>query len=227
MSGIMVCGDIHGDWRHLNTLINKRKPDMILQCGDFGYWPSFHNTVGSNSKNKWNLFGIKNPKTDIHFCDGNHEDHWALKKLKPYGNVMKYGVFYMGRGSTLKLPDGRRVMFFGGANSIDKASRTLGVDWFPEEVITYRDLENLPDEKVDIIISHTCPEEFDLEGLEHIDPSKKALSYILDKYRPDLWYFAHFHEYRVGSYMDCKWKCLNMASLTGWWEWIETKKEDK
>lgn len=228
---IMVCGDVHGNWRHLNMLINRRKPDIILQCGDYGYWPNFHNIVGTGKK-KWDLYGIKTDKTDIYFCDGNHENFWELKKLKSSGNIVKRGVFYMDRGSTLELPDGRNVLFFGGAKSTDKEYRRIGVDWFPEETISTTDLDSLPDEKVDIVISHTCPEEFDMGGWEHTmtgliykdkldDPSRKALSYILKKYEPSLWYFAHFHEYKEGSHLSCKWKCLNMANCTGWWEWLK------
>jgi len=31
---IMIVGDVHGEFGTLNTLINRRKPDMIIACGD-------------------------------------------------------------------------------------------------------------------------------------------------------------------------------------------------
>lgn len=158
---IMVLGDIHAEWNSLNTLINSKKPDIILQCGDWGYWKNFHGLQVSNGKGgtyKFDLYGVKNHKTKIYFADGNHEDHWSLMKLD--NNEIQPNIFYMKRGSTLTLPDERVVLFIGGANSIDKHSRTFGVDWFPEEVITNKDINNLPDTKVDIVISHTCPENF-------------------------------------------------------------------
>ena len=37
---IIVCGDTHGYWRYLNALINKKKPELILQCGDWGFFPN-------------------------------------------------------------------------------------------------------------------------------------------------------------------------------------------
>jgi len=230
---ILVVGDIHGMWRYINTLINKKSPDIILQCGDFGWWPKFHNTRMISSgeyerithdygrrEKKWNQYGIKNKNTKIYWCDGNHEDHWDIKDNKP-GEIMP-GVFYMKRGSTLKLPTGENVLFMGGADSIDKKWRTIGIDWFPEELINHSQLYDLPDEKVDIVISHTCPEEF-LYGLKLIikdktqDPCTKALSYILKKYRPKKWFFGHFHQFKQGKDEGVEWTCLNMAPEGGWW----------
>ena len=51
----------------------------------------------------------------------------------------------------MALPDGRTVLFMGGALSVDKAWRTPGYDWFPEESITTGDLDRLPDVHVDIV----------------------------------------------------------------------------
>lgn len=41
---IYVLGDIHAEFRKLNSFLNKKQPDLILQCGDFGYWPKFDGT---------------------------------------------------------------------------------------------------------------------------------------------------------------------------------------
>lgn len=208
---ILVLGDIHGEWGRLNDIINKKKPNIVLQVGDFGYWPSLFP----------NIENIKNGGCKIYWCDGNHEDHWALRSLE--NSEILPNVFYMKRGSTLTLPDGRVVMFMGGAESIDKASRMIGRDWFPEEIITQSDITGLPDIKIDIVISHTCPTEFDLKignpwlQEKFKDPSRLALSYILHKYRPDWWYFGHFHVWREGKYDNCNWTCLHYAGNTNWW----------
>ena len=130
----------------------------------------------------------------------------------------------MPRGHTLVLPspDNRVVLFMGGANSIDKQYRKIGVDWFPEEIISQKDIMNLPDCKVDIVISHTCPEEFSMSTLyDDNDPSRKALSYVLDKYHPSLWYFGHFHQNKTGYTNSCRWTCLNELGKTGGWKWLE------
>lgn len=238
----LVVGDVHAYWRYLNNLINKKKPDIILQCGDFGWWPGFHDTrtistgeyeryiegYGRKEK-KFNQFGIKNKDCKIYWCDGNHEDHWSLKRMKVQTEVMP-NVFYMPRGATLRLPTGENVMFIGGALSVDKQWRTVGLDWFPEEQITHGEIYNLPDEEVDIIISHTCPMEFNdkipqVTNDKFKDSSQVALSSVLLKYRPKKWFFAHFHVSKEGMFEQTYWRCLNMSSETGWWTELKEKVE--
>lgn len=233
----LVCGDFHGNWSSANALITKLKPDIMLQCGDFGYWTKFHNTTmigndlySNRKRKKWNQYGLKPGDTKIYWCDGNHEDIWAIKKeLIETGNLeIQPNVFYQPRGSTLKLPDKRTVLFIGGAESIDKLTRRIGYDWFPDEVITQTDVENLPECDIDIVISHTCPREFyaklvtirntnTYRWMKTKDPSRMALSYILHKYKPKLWYFGHFHMFKQGYYGDTKWTALNMAPDSRWW----------
>jgi len=257
----IISGDWHGTWSPVNFLINKKNPQRILQCGDFGWWPKFHDShmiwsgeyedksgevigdpwqrsVGVRSPKAWNQFGLKNKNTKIYFCDGNHEDHWDLKEERNYIKApceMMPNVYYMKRGSTLKLPDGRTVLFMGGANSIDKSSRQIGFDWFPEELITQRDIYNLPDVDVDIVISHTCPDElyvelmarrattWDKERLQHKrdDPSRFALSHVLEKYKPALWYFGHFHIFARGKLNGTTWCCLSTIGDTGWYVYLD------
>jgi len=202
---IYVMGDVHGEFGILNKFINKKNPDIILQCGDFGYFPR-HN----------NLQTLKNKNTKIYFCDGNHEDFESLISHST-GEVYK-NCFWMKRGTTFDLPDGRVVLFFGGASSIDKEQREIGFDWFPQEDITYSEINALdPNLKVDIVISHTCPNEFDICLNEYVvenDINRKCLSHILKTYNPKFWYFGHWHKYRQGIFNDCRWYALNY-SLSG------------
>ncbi len=225
---IIVCGDTHGEWSYLNTLINKRNPDIILQCGDYGYWPSFEvKDIGLYDtqyvrRTTYKLCGVKNPNTKIYWCDGNHQECSKVNKRK--NNEICPNIFYMKRGSTLTLPDGRVVLFMGGADSIDKQHRTPGHDWFPEEIISQKDIYDLPDVKVDIIISHTCPVEFNILSefrAKHGDPSRLALSSLLEKYSPSLWYYGHWHTFKQGNYKDTQWFCLNMSGYTGWWRQLD------
>jgi hypothetical protein len=36
----MVLGDVHGDFPALNRLLVQKRPDLVLQVGDFGFWPT-------------------------------------------------------------------------------------------------------------------------------------------------------------------------------------------
>ena len=190
----MIVGDLHGGLTALKYRTARLHLSLILQCGDFGFWPNQ---------------GMRLPKTGfrdvdgnvvpMHFCDGNHENHPRLLELARDGDFeIGWGIFYQPRGSVLTLPDGRTVLFAGGAASIDKAVRTEGVDWFPEEILTKEEFRNqFPKmDRVDIVISHTVPESVVLPPMldkTFYDPSRVILEAVLQKYRPAMWFCGHFH----------------------------------
>lgn len=239
MTKIMMMGDLHCDWAAANRLINKKKPELILQCGDFGFWEG----EKVYKSRRGYIMGVKPielwPPTlklggsKLYWVAGNHESWWKLQEkygrrgIHPLEMEDAPGIYYCPLGSLLQLPDNRVVLFMGGAESIDKDSRTLGRDWFPDETITYADIVDLPDVSVDIVVSHTCPVEFDMIGTvdtaneKFNDPSKEALSTVLNYYKPSLWYFGHYHKYATGYTKGCRWYALSMPTLTGWWKWLD------
>jgi len=205
---ILIMGDVHGRWGALNQIINRKQPNKIFVCGDFGYWPDWPNVDIKN---------IKNYNTKIYWCDGNHEDHIALSKLE--NNEIAPNIFYQPRGSYITLDDGRNILFMGGADSIDKYSRTPALDWFVEEIISSKDIDKALslNIKVDIVISHTCPSLFNILSFiknryivdKNSDPSCEWLNIILKEFKPDLWYFGHWHQYIKSQYKNTRWECLN------------------
>ncbi len=218
---IMVLGDVHAKFGELTALIKIEKPELILQCGDFGFWPG-----------KVNFSAINNGNTVICWCDGNHENHDKIGELlKTNGKERKPieilpNILYCPRGSVIKLPDGRYVLFVGGAWSMDRHFRIEGHNWFSQEVINDDDISALPDRNIDIIISHTVPnyfvteyEKWQKEAAKDI--SSKALDYVYDKYKPSKWYFGHWHISRKGVYENCQWTALNRDGQVGWWEWLD------
>jgi hypothetical protein len=215
--GEIVVGDVHNLFGHLNTLINRKRPELLIACGDFGFWP---NERGVNE-----LSVIKPKDTKILWCDGNHENHWALRDRTT--DEMEPGVIYMPRGSTYTLPDGRNVLFMGGAHSIDKHLRKLGIDWFPEETITQSDIMNLPDMNIDIFITHTCPGELVPKiitpyNARDFEPSNLALTRLWEIYRPKLWYIGHWHKYLEVNMYDTQFYFLAHAGWGGrWWRWLD------
>lgn len=217
---VLITGDVHMRFGNLNDLINKKKPDLIICCGDFGYWPNI--SWGEPFSN----IRLQKAKKLL-WCDGNHEDHWALRDRTT--NELAPNIIYMPRGSTYQLEDGRTILFMGGAHSIDKHLRKVGIDWFPEEVITQKDMMNLPDCKIDIFITHTCPEELLLDLLpidarKTVEPSNYALSELWKIYKPALWFFGHWHSYLTGVMMGTRWYCLGAPGFeTKWWMWLPEK----
>ena len=222
---VIVVGDLHGDWAPLNDLINKKRPDLVLQCGDFGYWPSLdvRSPIMYHEK-RWKLRGVKPAGTRVLWCDGNHEEFPCLEQNGMI-KEMYPGVSHCQRGSIAVLQDGRTVLFAGGASSVDAALRTPGLDWFPEENITQRDLDHMLSHTcVDIVISHTCPAEFDVSGSSGSsahkvrDSNRQALSQVLKQYRPALWFFGHWHTFSQGEVDNTQWYCLDYPRHRGqWW----------
>lgn len=212
---IIICGDIHGEFATFKDFLNKQNPDIVLQCGDFGFWP--------------NYFGNRRFDHKVYWVDGNHEDFHAIENRKK--NEVWRNAFYVPRGTTMKLPDGRNVLFMGGARTpnFDRKHRTLGLNLFEQEMITQRDLDKLPDEKIDIVITHTAPKEFDIEEIKDnkwdrydvgYDVCRDMLTVILNKYNPDRWVFGHYHAYQEGQYKNCKWTLLdriNNRYNNTWW----------
>ena len=203
---ILIVGDVHGEFGILNSLINNKKPDILIACGDFGYWPEWDrsgNFLGHLTRN------IKPQETTIYWCDGNHEHHDNLSKLvrssssrvKPKPVEVEKQVFYCPRGTILPI-ENENFLFLGGADSIDKGRRRLGVDWFRQEVISPKDFARIPKRaKIGTVISHTAPECLLPDLLNHNpskynDPSPKALQAVLEAYRPKRWFFGHWHIHR-------------------------------
>lgn len=211
---IIALGDVHGEFGRLNTIINRKRPSIILQCGDF----AFHWEFISD----YNVGKIKAKNTKVYYCLGNHENMiFAKSSDYPPGSITEVdtNVFLCAFGSVLTLPDGRNVLFCGGADSIDKGYRKEYVSWWSNETIQPFEFKALPDPvtiKIDIVISHTCPNYFitKLPLNERIkekshDPSCAALDTIFDMYKPTEWYFGHFHLSKHGTSEQCKWHCLD------------------
>ena len=213
----LIVGDVHNEFGRLNALISSKKPDLVIACGDFGFWPGVDWATP--------LSNLRPQGSKILWCDGNHENHWAIRDRK--SDEMVPDVIYMPRGSTYQLEDGRTILFMGGAHSIDKHWRKIGIDWFPEEIITQKDLMDLPDVKVDIFITHTCPAELVTTMLpmypeKALEPSNEALSELWKIYKPDLWFFGHWHHFHKGVMMGTKWYALGCPGLLQrWWMWLD------
>lgn len=208
-----MIGDTHGDFRYLELLIKQYKAKNVFICGDFGYWPI-------NDKEFMCPFINNNAK--IYFCDGNHENHFALGKLlKKYGkkNPIEVceNIYYMPRGSILNL-NGKKILFMGGAESMDKHLRIPHFDWFPEESITINQINALKKTKIHTVISHAAPR-FVLNDLENMAKRRYItpilLEHVFELYKPKYWYFGHYHQYYSNYIDDCWFYGLNKTGDNG------------
>lgn len=219
--GVLVVGDIHGRFNDLNVLMNKKKPDVVLQAGDNAY---FWENESSEKQIKSN--------THVFMIPGNHEDFNMINdRVGRHGEApvkLEDRVYYCPIGSTIKL-NGKTIMFIGGGESVDKNKRIEGIDWFPDELLNQKDIDYILGRNIkpDIIISHTCPMLFNMTKARRYDkwgdPTRHALSIFLEEFKPEQWIFSHWHCWLDGKYNNTEWTCLNKAKDTGWWKWLFKK----
>lgn len=219
---VFITGDTHGllDVLKLsNPYFPARssltKKDYLIVAGDFGgLWD------GSWRDEKTLDFFSSEPYTTL-FVDGNHENFDLLKKYPVEewngGKIQRIreDIFHLMRGQVFNI-EGHTYFTFGGGLSIDKLMRKEHISWWREEYASEDEkkeaLENLEKHgnKVDFVITHTCPEIVKREGVSRCIPLKNAkceteafLDEIIKKLTYKSWFFGHYHadlyfeEYRM------------------------------
>jgi hypothetical protein len=175
MDGVPARVGIAGDW-HGNTawavravgkisaLLPRDGPRVILQLGDFGIWPG---RDGREYLSRLDA-ALDAASADLCFVDGNHEDFPQLAGLRPGPDGRERvteRIWHLPRGCRWRW-HGRDWLALGGAVSLDRAVRTAGVDWWPEEEITRRQAASVIDAgPADVMVTHECP-----AGVEHAFP---------------------------------------------------------
>lgn len=222
-----VIGDVHGSAKRIKNFVkytyNLDKTDNILiQLGDFGA-NYFFNYRDENFKKELGKY----PFTYF-IIRGNHEerptnifsvDTWHLEEFEhgvvwvendfPY---IKYAADYP---SVYFLNDTWTTLTFPGAYSVDKYYRLEnGYSWFPDEQMDENEMEvgrelvkeaNRVFDKVDLVLSHTCPMMYQPTDLflDVIDQSnvdntmERYLGEIEYKLNYETWLFGHFHQTRI------------------------------
>jgi predicted phosphodiesterase len=171
---VSVVGDTHG-----KAMVANHFRDGTIQVGDF------------------NLAGYDQWKPAeghrVAFIDGNHDHFPSLKTNADSPHEIQPGLFYLPRAFVCG-----KVMFMGGAESIDDHARHAGWNLFVEESISQADFHRAfsYEGNVDVFISHTCPEFISnhiLVGSKRRQSSELALQKLWEHFRPSLWIFGHFH----------------------------------
>lgn len=218
---LFLTGDTHGP-AEIGRLSFKNHPelreldrdDLVVILGDFGMpW------TGSNDERHWLKWLEERPWTTC-FVDGNHEGFPALaelpteRRLGADVGVVSPHVLHLRRGRIYDLA-GHRAWCMGGAESIDRAYRTPGFDWFCEEMPSASEMEraeaNLEaiNYDVDLVLTHDAPTEVGKRALMMLNPycpfepnfRVSALNHFLDHVDYELeahgvdcsWYFGHYH----------------------------------
>jgi len=186
---IRFIGDVHGVFPEYMGLIEG--VSQSIQVGDFGI--GFGNDEGTVT--------AAMAQGNHRFVRGNHDDPAACKRHPAWiaDGTMHEGIFCV-----------------GGAFSIDRADRTQGVDWWPDEELTiqsfYTVLDLYEHLKPDVVVTHDCPERIASVLFEGRRPIKtrtaQALERMLDIHRPKFWVFGHWHHRRHAIVEGVEFLCL-------------------
>lgn len=206
---IRFIGDVHGYWNQYRDIIYRdatnKNIENSIQVGDLG--------MGFSSYSEWApdsaaAFDKKFKNGNHRFIRGNHDNPSEVKKCSkwiPDGTI-----------ETTDL--GNKIMYVGGAWSIDWAYRTMGVDIWEDEELSLQelnDLVNLYDqEKPDIMITHTAPigipaGPMGFRILGNGARTELALQEMLEIHRPKFWIFGHWHKNFDKIIDGTRFICLN------------------
>jgi len=202
-SKTIIIGDTHGSF----PLILQEKNLTAFHVGDFA--------AGFPSMNYWKLCSIndalKNNNSHIYVNRGNHDDPAVWRQRNPKLSNLHFVDSYQA------VQHGEDVyLFLGGAISVDRTERTLGITYWKDEGFDYLDgldisCKNL--EGVTYVISHTAPSSCWPVGfnsichhyakrdrflLDELAAERDSMSLVRDcivKSCPKLkhWYYGHFH----------------------------------
>jgi hypothetical protein len=157
---ILMVGDLHSNTNAANQMLDHAAEvgaDVIVQVGDFGFWPRTEPGRKFLRKAEARLARLG---LELWWVAGNHDDPVALR-TRP--------VEADGRRRTSEhswhLPSGHRWVWgetvwvaAGGAVSVDRYGRTEGVSWFPDEELADSDVDQIiGDGPADVIVAHDGP----------------------------------------------------------------------
>lgn len=210
---IAFIGDLHGDVGTTRRIIQQlpNDLDLILQVGDFGYWPE-RNDFHAWTKCYDDLYS--KARLGFHWIDGNHEDHHNMK-ANPRRMVTEG---HLPRGTITTFED-VSVLALGGAVSVDRYYRTEGRNWFATEAPSLVELSNmhLAARKLcslptyPIVISHEAPAvQVPFRGLPFQLPEELLFASALHRFALEevyrgldehldnfAWVHGHWHEYGI------------------------------
>lgn len=197
---ITLIGDPHGKTINYNCIVSdcEQRGEKTLTVGDNGFekqWvdgEKFLNTIPNGTINhKW--------------LGGNHDVYPNNHFAQSLGD---FGVW-------------NGIFFVRGANSIDKAQRIEGRDWFREEEMDYSQMLECFDlyesVKPEIVVSHDCPQsvmEF-MFGYTEKSRTRTLLEEMFRIHQPKTHLFGHHHCSREAFCGNTEFICLKeLETLT-------------
>ena len=173
-------GDIHGDFACARDACIDEAVDHVIQVGDFG--------LGFGREPAFDSFPSK-----LRFIRGNH-DNIAVCRSYPG---------WIPDGEVEDIVGDKKMMFIGGAWSIDRQHRTPGRDWWDDEELNDYEWEDMQkiyhSVKPTVMVTHDIPylvrEQTIQNQFNGIGYSRTSywLQKMFDEHKPKLWFHGHHH----------------------------------
>ena len=211
---VVIAGDWHENtnWAAAALRTAGRQTQTILHVGDFGLFSDgdFLPAVDDAARRA----GI----STIAVTPGNHEDWGALSAMfaqHPHQAVRVSDTVWVLPPAFAFWVGGRSFVSLGGAASTDFLSRTPGIDWWPEEVVTGNAVDRaIRGGWVDIMLTHDTVHRSGIPVVESLiggtervsavesDYARTARDKVTRAYRaigPTLLFHGHLHAYATGG----------------------------
>lgn len=245
----LFLGDIHGAFHRLIKRIEHKNitGENIIQVGDFGI--GFQSFV----KDREMLAGLNQFLSErfitLYAIRGNHDDPAYFIEDEEGNTPMQFSNIKFIPDYTVKEIDGMKMLFVGGALSIDRKPRineelcgSSKTYWEDEGFVFDKEkLESLDLKGLDILVAHTSPKfawpqtmgsivyhfakgDLDLiRDLEHEREWVTTFYKVLDEELecpPKKYIYGHFHSSHITPYKDTEFRLLDID------EFYEVKKKD-
>jgi len=139
------------------------------------------------------------------FVGGNHDNY----------DVIGRSPHHLGDFGVWSIPNFGDIFFVRGAWSIDQKWREFGIDWWPDEELSYQKCEEAielyKEVKPKILVTHACPSNiikfvtgpdgalrFGFDRPIINTKTDQMLQAMLDHHLPRLHVFGHYHQYFDG-----------------------------
>ena len=172
-------GDVHGEFKTYRWVLKNIVKDAdSIQLGDFGIF------------DKYDLQQVEwlKPLIRHRVLPGNHDNPHLIQQISNC-------IGYYGSHND--------IFWVGGGFSIDKESRTEGLDWWRDEELSDEKFAEIiqiySERKPRIMLSHECPTAMKLSALDFVTSKKMtsrteaALEKMFAIHQPDYWIFGHYH----------------------------------
>lgn len=217
---IYLTGDLHGDMsdKRIDFFKSLNEEDILIILGDAGIYFYLHKIE------EWNNLNLQCQTIALR---GNHDNTFILHDMKKINFLgakcykLNNNTFIPKEGEIFTL-NNKKFFVFGGALSIDKAWRTLGFDYWPDEQPNRADYQNAINNlkkvnwNIDYFLAHDIYRDIAKRMFYINDIIDSSTSTMLGEIesqikinggKPYEYFFGHWHKY--GQFGDeIKYTCL-------------------